>query len=38
MTPAISVEGVTVRYGDVEALREASVAIAPGRALSLIHI
>ena len=36
MTPAISVEGVTVRYGEVEALREASVAIAPGRACGLV--
>lgn len=36
MTPAISVEGVTVRYGDVEALHLASVSIAPGRACGLV--
>ncbi|QEW04063.1 metal ABC transporter ATP-binding protein [Microbacterium lushaniae] len=36
MTPAITVEGVTVRYGDVVALRDVSLELSPGRVTGLI--
>ncbi|KAA9151643.1 metal ABC transporter ATP-binding protein [Microbacterium lushaniae] len=36
MTPAITVEGVTVRYGDVVALRDVSLELSAGRVTGLI--